>query len=256
MKKFLILSLSGMFFLAAGAAEKEFAFFYVFNRSTPQGFPDLAGNLAPVKPAGKWEKRKNTVYLDGKTGRIVLHGTKGVSLKNKTLLALVKFYDSGKKAGTLECSDGLFSRPGDLLTGRDRWQGFYCNYREVRSSAPRIVPGKFMLMAVNIIENSDRKLKIELFINGKRINWPKASVPKMAENTNALLEFGCGRGKEWYFHGEVAMIAMKKKIMSAAEQQRFISDHLSGKVRDLKGIKGDFTVDFFSCPPVEAGKIK
>ena len=196
------------------------------------------------------------MYLDGKTGRIVLHGTKGMSLKNKTLLALVKFYDSGSKPGTLESSDGLFSRPGDFLAGRDRWQGFYCNYREVRSSAPRIVPGKFMLAAINITGEADNKLKIELFIDGKRINWPKAAVPKMAENTNALLEFGCGRGKEWYFHGEVAMIALKEKIMSAAEQQRFISDHLSGKVRELKGIKGDFTADFFSFPPAKAGKVK
>ena len=256
MKRIFAVLFLGVFTVAAFAAEKEFVFFYAFNRQTPQGFPDLAGNLPPVKPAGKWELRKNAVFLDGKSGRIVLHGSKGLSLKNRTLLALVKFYDSGKTAGTLESCDGLFSRPGDLLTGRDRWQGFYCNYREVRSSAPRITPGKFMLLAVNITEEKEGKLKIELFIDGKRINWPKAALAKIAENKNALLEFGCGRGTEWYFHGEVAMIAMKEKTMTAADQKRFMSDHLSGKVRELKGIKGDFTADFFSCPPSAAGKGK
>ena len=244
MKKIFLLIIFSVVFFTVNAAEKAYAFFYSFNQKSATGFIDLAGNLPPVKPTGKWEMRKNTIYLDGKTGRIPLPGTQKVSLVNKTLFALVKFYDAGNKVGSLDSSDGLFSRGGDLLTGRDRWQGFYCNYREVRSSGPKITPNKFMLLAINFIPEKAGKIKLELFIDGKRINWPKPAVPKIAEN-KAMLEFGCGRGKEWYFHGEVAMIGMKNTIMTAPEQLKFISEQLSGKVKNLNGVDKDFTVDFF-----------
>ena len=227
---------------------RDYHFCYIFQNSGAAGFPDLAGKLPPLKVSGKWKAGKNTIVLDGKTGRLTIKGSEKLSLKNKTLLALVKFYDSGARAGTLESSDALFFRAKDLLTGRDRWQGFYCNYREVRSSAPRITPGKFMLMAVNITETKEKLLKIELFINGKRINWHKPGKGRLAENISAPLEFGCGRGKEWYFHGEVAMIAMSTKIISGTEQQKLMEKIFSTKVKDLKGSRGDFTLDFFSQP--------
>lgn len=245
MKKLVALLLIWAIAIVANCSEKDFAFFYSFNKKDASGYKDLAGNLPNINPIGKWEMRKNTIYLDGKTGRIPLIGTQKITLVNKTLLALVKFYDSGNKANALDSCDGLFSRGGDLLTGRDRWQGFYCNFREVRSSGPKITPNKFMLLAINILPEKDNQIKIELFIDGKRINWPKPAIPKIAENKTAILEFGCGRGKEWYFHGEVAMLAMKNSIMTAPEQLNFINNQLSGKVKTLKGVNKDFTVDFF-----------
>lgn len=245
---------SGLFFVllclsfSLGAQLKDYHFCYIFDQPRQGTFTDRAGKLPPLKPAGKWQSKGSAILLDGRTGRLSIKGSEKLSLKNKTLLALVKFYDSGSKPNTLESCDGLFSRAGDLLTGRDRWQGFYCNFREVRTSGPKITPGRFMLLAVNITETKTQELKIELFINGKRINWPKPRKAAAAENLSAPLEFGCGRGREWYFHGEVAMIAMSCQVISSAEQLKIIDRIFSHEVKDLKGRQKDFTLDFFSRP--------
>ena len=88
MKKLVALLLIWAIAIVANCSEKDFAFFYSFNKKDASGYKDLAGNLPNINPIGKWEMRKNTIYLDGKTGRIPLIGTQKITLVNKTLLAM------------------------------------------------------------------------------------------------------------------------------------------------------------------------
>ena len=228
-------------------------FYYEFQGEMPeQGYPDLSGNLGPIKPNGNVSVSENgNLLLDGKTAWFTIPGSEKLELPENTLIAYVKLNSDNTQKNTPGSCDAFFFRKYELTYGRNR-DMFFCDNRGVISGPKWTAPvGTPVLCTVTFDKIQDGASQFTLYLGDKQSNWPK-NTPIRARHAEAAkmpLEFGRNPwDKNWFLNGEVIMIAMYKGRLTPKELKEF-QEHLKyGEAPSLLGTTGDFTADFFMTP--------
>jgi len=176
--------------------------------------------------------------LDGQKAHALIEGSEDLHIgpEGMTLVATVRFADSGVQSGKRDALDMILFKPDEYLFGRGvKWSGtgnhLYCNLfsdtghwsRSTATMGGETKPDEWTHVAV-IIERIDERAQGKVgytlmgFINGESVFSGEMENTTAARTTNPV-NIGRGFGGPWHFHGEIAELRVYPRALGLREFQ-------------------------------------
>ncbi len=169
--------------------------------------------------------------LDGKKAYAKIKGSENMNIApdGLSLSCAVKLNKLGRKSGTAEAHDTIFSKSGTpFIFGRESGK----IYSNIRNSAGKYTGAAYsnslhsenewthLAVTYQPVENS---LVTTIYRNGKIVSTTKHAglAPKSGKG---LLELGKGWGGVWFLDGELTELNVEPRVLTAAEIAKLYAD--------------------------------
>lgn len=233
--------------LMAAAAESP-TLHYRFD-SVPDGVvtnvagPELAGSLkggAQIAPIAEGSDTK-ALSLDGKTGLIEVKGAENLHIgpEGLSFVATVRFADDAKGAAPSDAKDMILFKGDEFLFGRDG-SNLYFNLHDGKGWKSHVLAGpvphgEWCHLAVIVKRNYEPSqgvngYTVQLFLNGEALKSAELPNRETPATTNPV-SVGKGFGGPWFFHGDIAELAVYPRAILEGELNALLAKEKLAKVK-------------------------
>lgn len=204
--------------------------------------PELSGQLrggAKVVPLPD-EEAGAALELDGRAGYVEIPGSAGLHIGEEglTILATVRFADSGTVEAAPETHDMILFKPNEYLFGRTGPR-LYFNLHDGGKWAAGVVGGEcrpdtwthaaVIVQRINEPPQGRVGYQVRLFLNGEMVAGREV-LDCTGATTDADAHIGRGWGGPWYFRGEMAQVAVYPRAITDAELNELLQQEKLAKV--------------------------
>ena len=148
--------------------------------------------------------------FDGKRAFILIPKSKNLHLHNgATILAVVKFNDSGSKGGKADAHDMIIFKDKEVLFGRSTNSIYFNVMSNKKWAMPCNTPfnsNEWVHLAVTLTK-SKNTYTVKMYINGNNV-FTKKHKGVIPDKSTSLVNIGKGWGGPWFMNGKLAKISI------------------------------------------------